>query len=266
MDLGLDKRIALVTGAGSGIGAAVARALCAEDVKTVFADIDERALETASAGLPHAASCKVCDVADKDQVGRLFSEIRQEYGTLHILVNCAAVNAAGWVCDLREEDIERIMRVNIRGYIYTTMQAVPLMKEAGFGRLIYINSSSGLKASAGLSLYSASKYFDRGFAISTALEVGEYNITANSICPSDVYPQGETGAKSWTEPSLVDISLHKEGVDSLESLIDKRRRKNPMKRSCTVDDVAWLALFLASDRAGFINGQSIGLNGGQLPY
>jgi NAD(P)-dependent dehydrogenase (short-subunit alcohol dehydrogenase family) len=146
------------------------------------------------------------------------------------------------------------------------------MKNARFGRLIYINSGSGLKASAGMSLYSASKYFNRGFAISCALEAGKYNITSNSICPSDIYPEEETGvendrpAQSWKNESLLRISMEKEGVPSLKELIIKRTRTNPMKRSCTKEDVANLALFLASDKAGFINGQSIALNGGALPY
>jgi NAD(P)-dependent dehydrogenase (short-subunit alcohol dehydrogenase family) len=152
------------------------------------------------------------------------------------------------------------------------MEAIPIMKKGGFGRLIYINSGSGLKASAGLSLYSASKYFNRGFAISSALELGRFNITANSICPSDIYPQSQGNGdetlapKSWTNESLLRISLEKEGVSSLEELIKKRNAKNPMKRSCTASDVVNLALFLASERAGFINGQSIGLNGGAIPY
>ena len=144
------------------------------------------------------------------------------------------------------------------------------MKKEGYGRLIFINSGSGLKASAGLSLYSASKYFNRGFAISSALELGQFNITANSICPSDIYPQGKGEEnlvpKSWMNESLLRISLEKEGVTSLDELIEKRNSKNPMRRSCTLNDVANLVLFLASDRAGFINGQSIGLNGGALPY
>ncbi len=163
----------------------------------------------------------------------------------------------------------------MKGYVYTTKAAIPLMKKSGYGRLIFINSCSGLKASAGLSLYSASKYFDRGFAISAALELGKYNITANSICPSDIYPEfdkgasepgKDPGAKSWLTPSLVRISLQKEGVKTLEELIRKRNASNPMRRACTTDDVANLALFLASERAGFINAQSIGLNGGIIPY
>ena len=208
----------------------------------------------------------VCDISRREQVGQLFSEIRKRYGKLHILVNCAAVSTASWVRNLKEEEIDNIISVNIKGYIYTTVEAVPMMKDSGFGRLIYINSSSGLKASEGLSLYSASKYFNRGFAISTALEVGRHNITSNSICPSDIYPEGDFEAKSWKTPSLVEISVTKEGVKTIEELIAKRREKNPMKRSCTAGDVSSLALFLASERAGFINGQSIGVNGGTVPY
>ena len=101
------------------------------------------------------------------------------------------------------------------------------------------------------------------------MEVGKHNITANSICPSDIYPEGDdprTRAGSWTNESLVRVSLDKEGVSSFAELMVKRRGKNPMRRSCTVRDVADLALFLASERAGFINGQSIGVNGGAVPY
>ncbi len=266
MELGIKGKVVLVTGAGSGIGAAVARAFCKEQATTVFTDIDERGLKNAVKGLGSCSSYMVCDISQRDRVKNLFSEIGRLYGTLHVLVNCAAVNTAAWIQDLKEDDIERVVAVNIKGYIYTTVEAVPMMKASGFGRLIYINSTSGLKASVGLSLYSASKYFDRGFAISTALEVGEHNITSNSICPSDIYPEGDIEAKSWRTPSLVEISVLKEGVRSLAELIRKRKEKNPMKRACTADDIAHLALFLASEGAGFINGQSIGVNGGSVPY
>jgi NAD(P)-dependent dehydrogenase (short-subunit alcohol dehydrogenase family) len=192
--------------------------------------------------------------------------VEDEFGLLHILVNCAAVAVAGVVSDIEAGDLERIINVNIKGYIHTTTHAIPLMRKAGYGRLIHINSSSGLKASAGMSLYSASKYCNRGFAISTALEVGKDNITSNSVCPSDVYPEGELEAKSWREDSLLQTSLSKEGVTSLEELIQRRSERNPMGRSCTREDIVNLVLFLASEQAGFINGQSIGVNGGQIPY
>ena len=272
MDLQLKDRVAVVTGAASGVGTAIARAFCSEGVQTVFTDIDAQGLQRALTGHENRGYSMVCDVTDAQDVANLFSRVREQFGTLHILVNNAAINTADYIEDIDTDDLEAVLRINVKGYVHTTREAIPLMKHEGFGRLIYINSGSGLKASAGLSLYSASKYFNRGFAISGALELGRWGITANSICPSDIYPEKPaTGdenlmPKSWTNESLLRISLEKEGVSSIEELIQKRNAKNPMRRSCTVTDVANLALFLASERAGFINGQSIGLNGGALPY
>jgi NAD(P)-dependent dehydrogenase (short-subunit alcohol dehydrogenase family) len=266
METGLEGKVAMVTGAAGGIGAAIGRVFCREHASTIFVDIDEKGLKEAVKGYEQYASYMVCNVSRHVNVQQLFSDVRKRFKTLHILVNNAAVNTADNIVDLKEADIDKIVDVNIKGYIHTTMEALPLMREAGFGRLIYINSSSGLKASAGLSLYSSSKYFNRGFALAAALEEGKYNITSNSIYPSDVYPEGEIEAKSWKNEALLRVSLEKENVESLEELIKKRSSRNPMRRSCKTEDVAWLALFLASAKAGFINGQSIGVNGGAIPY
>jgi NAD(P)-dependent dehydrogenase (short-subunit alcohol dehydrogenase family) len=268
MELGLKGKIVIVTGAAGGLGEAVGRAFCAEGAHTVFADIDEAGLHSAVKGCENCILIP-CNVSDQDSVAGLFREVDRRFGRLHVLVNNAAVNTADYIRDVREEDLKRVLDVNVKGYLYTTREAIPRMIDTGFGRLIFINSGSGLKASAGMSLYSGSKYFNRGFAISAALELGRHNITSNSICPSDIYPEaaGSTsGARSWLTESLVRISLEKEGVETLEELIEKRTEKNPMRRSCRIEDVTDLALFLASERAGFINGQSIGLNGGSTPY
>jgi NAD(P)-dependent dehydrogenase (short-subunit alcohol dehydrogenase family) len=272
MDLGLKNKVVVVTGAASGIGTAVARAFCDEGARTVFTDIDTQRLRIALTGYEKMGVGIVCDVSDAGNVAALFEEVETRFETLHVLVNNAAVNTADYIENIDAQDLERVLDINVKGYIHTTREAIPLMKKGGFGRLVFINSGSGLKASAGLSLYSASKYFNRGFAIASALELGRFNITANSICPSDIYPQpqetdsGDLAPKSWQNESLLRISLEKEGVDSLDALIKKRNAKNPMGHSCSVTDVANLALFLASECAGFINGQSIGLNGGALPY
>ncbi len=266
MDLGLEDKIAVVTGAGGGIGFSIARGLIKEGCKTVLIDIDRNKMEKVSKILKDKADIEICDVTKRDNVKQLFKKIEDRYKKTHILVNCAAVSKAGYIENIKDEDIDHILDINVKGYIYTTIYAVPLMKKAGYGRLIYINSNSGLKASAGLALYSGSKYFNRGFAISAALELGKYGITSNSICPSDIYPEGEIEPGSWKETSLLKITMEKEGVSSIEEIISKRRDKNPMKRNCSVDDVTNLALFLASDKAGFINGQSIAVNGGLVPY
>ena len=266
MDLGLKGKIAVVTGAAGGIGASIARGLCSEGCITIFVDIDKKRLEKSVEGHEENGVPIVCDLTSIEEVSSLFKKIDINYKKLHILVNCAAVSIAGYIEDITEQDIEKILNINVKGYIYTTIYAVPIMKKTGYGRLIYINSTSGLKASSGLSLYSGSKYFNRGFAISAALELGKYGITSNSICPSDVYPDGDIEAKSWRESSLLRITMEKENVKSLEEIIEKRTAKNPMRKTCKPEDVRDLTLFLASERAGFINGQSIGVNGGIVPY
>jgi len=266
MQLGLRDKIAMVTGAAGGIGSSIARGLCEEGCKTIFVDIDEKGLRKAIKGYETNGIIEKCDITNRKNVSELFEKIASNFKAFHILVNCAAINSAEYIEDIKDEQLNKIFEINIKGYIYPTIYAIPLMKKTGYGRVIYINSNSGLKASAGLPLYSGSKYFNRGFAISAALELGKYGITSNSICPSDVYPEGEIAAKSWKNESLLKISLEKEGVKSLEELIKKRNNKNPMKRSCTVDDIKNLALFLASEKAGFINAQSIAVNGGTIPY
>jgi 3-oxoacyl-[acyl-carrier protein] reductase len=266
MELQLRGKIVIVTGAGGGVGETIGRAFCQEGAQTIFTDIDEQGLHLAVEGCESGTPIP-CDISDPESVAELFREVDRQFGKLHVLVNNAAVNTADYIRDIREEDLERVLAVNVRGYVYTTREAVPRMIDTGFGRLIFINSGSGLKASSGMSLYSGSKYFNRGFAISAALELGKYNITANSICPSDIYPKATClGARSWLTESLVRVSLEKEGVENFEELKKKRTAKNPMHRSCTMEDVANLALFLAGEGAGFINGQSIGLNGGSIPY
>jgi NAD(P)-dependent dehydrogenase (short-subunit alcohol dehydrogenase family) len=272
MDLHLRGKIVVVTGAAGGLGEALGRAFCQEGAQTIFTDIDKQGLQRAVEGFEGAIPIP-CDVSDPDSVAGLFRELDRTFGKLHVLVNNAAVNTADYIRDIREDDLKRVLDVNVRGYVYTTREAIPRMIDTGFGRLIFINSGSGLKASSGMSLYSGSKYFNRGFAISAALELGKYNITANSICPSDIYPAytgrggcGACGARSWLTESLLRVSLEKEGVATFEELKKKRIAKNPMLRSCTMEDVVNLALFLAGEGAGFINGQSIGLNGGLIPY
>jgi 3-oxoacyl-[acyl-carrier protein] reductase len=139
------------------------------------------------------------------------------------------------------------------------------MSQNHWGRLIFIGSGSGLKASAGLALYSASKYFLHGLAVAAGLELGRFGITSNIVCPSDIYPDGPHPAGSWQSQKLVEISLKKENVDTFDALKQKRIAKTPAGRACRTQDIADVVAFLASPRADFINAQVIGVNGGALP-
>lgn len=263
MDLQLQDKVALVTGGGQGIGAAIARRLAAEGARVAVVDRD------ASRAQQVAESCHglglAVDVADKDQVETAKRRVVEKWGALHIVVSNVGLTKAAFLAAMSEDDIEQTLAVNIRGALHVTRAAVPHLKAAGWGRLIYIGSSSGLKASAGLALYSASKYFLHGLCVAAGLELGKSGITANIICPSDVYPGEQATAGSWHEPKLIQLSLEKEGVSSLEELKAQRIARTPAGRCCAEDDVAALAVFLASPLADFINAQAIGVNGGLVP-
>lgn len=263
MDLQLRDTVAFVTGGGQGIGAAIARTLAAEGARVAVADRDAgRARETAAAcgGMPLAV-----DVADAAAVAESLGSVASRWGGVHVVVSNVGVTRAGLIESLADGDIDATLSVNVRGPLHVTRAAVPHLRRAGWGRLVYVGSSSGLKASAGLAVYSASKYFLHGLCVAAGLELGRDRITANIVCPSDVYPGGGSTAGSWLDPELVRISCEKEGVAGLDELKARRIARSPVGRSCTEDDVAALVAFLASPLAGFINAQAIGVNGGGVP-
>ncbi|MBI4578067.1 MAG: SDR family oxidoreductase, partial [Planctomycetes bacterium] len=187
------------------------------------------------------------------------------FGGLRIAVQAVGLTLANYLPDVTDRDVDATFDVNLRGSIWVAQAAVEPMRPGGYGRLIFIGSGSGMKGSAGLSVYSASKFFLRGLAQAVGLEVGPAGITCNVVCPSDVYPDGDTPAMTWQDPTLVRISCEKAGVPDLDALKQKRIAANPARRACTADDVAYLTAYLCSPLAGFINAQTIGVNGGALP-
>jgi NAD(P)-dependent dehydrogenase (short-subunit alcohol dehydrogenase family) len=265
MDMGLTDRVAVVTGAGRGIGAGIAHALADEGARVVAVDLDGGAADRIAARIGERALAVQADAADRAAVGRLVEQVMASFGRLDILVNNVGLSLAGWVEDITDADIDRTVAVNMRAHLVCTQAVIGPMKAARWGRLIYLSSGSGLKASAGMALYSASKYFIRGLGVAVGLEAGPSNITANIVCPSDVYPEGDEAAVTWCDPKLQAVTFAKEKVDTLEALKARRIAANPMRRACTVRDIADLVVFLAGERAGFINAQSIAVNGGGIP-
>jgi len=263
MDLQLKGRVALVTGGGNGLGAAICHGLAQEGVKVAVADLNLEAAQRVADSIGGFAL--KMDVAHKEEVEAGIAQIADVFGGLHIVINNVGLTLPDYLSDINDEDIESTFNTNMRGPLLVTRAAVPLLSTAGWGRLIYIGSSSGLKASAGLSLYSASKYFLHGLCVAAGLELGKHGITANILCPSDIYPEGDSPAGSWLNPKLVEISLKKDGVSDFAQLTAKRIARTPAGRSCRVEDVANLAVFLASPLADFISAQVIGVNGGALP-
>jgi NAD(P)-dependent dehydrogenase (short-subunit alcohol dehydrogenase family) len=265
VDMGLGNRVAVVTGAGRGLGAGIARALAGEGARVAVVDLNAQDARRVAEGLGDCALPVEADVTERRCACAMAQRVVEVFGRIDILVNNVGLSLVDWVEDIQDADIERTFATNMKSHLLCTQAVIGPMKAARWGRLIYIASGSGLRASAGLALYSASKYFIRGLGIAVGLELGQHNITANIVCPSDVYSDENDAPQTWLNPKLQAISMAKEGVSSFEALRAKRIASNPMRRSCTVRDVADLVTFLAGDRAGFINAQSIAVNGGGVP-
>lgn len=264
MDLRLTDRPAVVFGGAGGIGARISRVLAAEGARVAIADREKEAAAKMAADIGSGAIGLGCNICDPEQVRETVEQVVHLWGGLSIAVQAVGLTLANYLPDITERDLDVTFDTNMRGSLYVARAVVEPMKKAGYGRLVLIGSASGMKASAGVALYSASKFFIRGLAQAVGLEYGPSGITANIVCPTDVYPEGDEPPMSWRDQTLIDISCRKEGVPDLEALKKKRIAANPMRRACTADDVANITAFLCSPLAGFINAQTIGLTGGAL--
>lgn len=265
MDLQLKDHSAIVFGGGGGIGCHIARTLAVEGARVAVADRNEQAARIAADALGGGAIGIGCDLSDRGQVANAVACAAQQFGGLKICVQAVGLTIANYLPDISDRDVDLTFNVNMRGSLWVAQAAVEPMRKGGYGRLIFIGSGSGMKGSAGLSVYSASKFFLRGLSQAVGLEAGPSGVTCNVVCPSDVYPEGDAPAMTWSDPALVRISCEKEGAANLDELKRKRVSKNPSRRACTPDDVAYLTAFLCSPLAGFINAQTIAVNGGGLP-
>ncbi len=264
MDLRLNNMPALVFGGAGGIGARISRVLASEGARLTIADRDHDAAVRTATAIGHGAAGLSCNICDPQQVQEAVDQVVRQCGGLKIAVQAVGLTLANYLPDITERDLDVTFDTNMRGTLYVARAVVEPMKKSGYGRLVLIGSASGMKASAGLALYSASKFFLRGLAQAVGLEYGPSGITANIVCPTDVYPEGDEPAQSWQDSTLVSISCRKEGVADLDALKKKRIAANPTRKSCTADDVANITAFLCSPLAGFINAQTIGLTGGAL--
>ena len=265
MDLLLNGMSTLIMGGGGGIGAKIARTLAVEGARVAIADRDDPAAQKLAGDLGLPAIAITCDVQNKEDIVMAVRKTTDHFGSLRALVHTVGVTVANYLPEINDLDIEQAFSINMRGALWAAQAAYAPMKSNNYGRMVFIGSASGMKGSAGLALYSASKFFLRGLTQAIGLELGPSGITANVICPSDVYPDGDESARSWIDHRLIRISCEKENAPDFEALKQNRIQKNPMRRSCLAEDISSLTAFLCSPLAGFINAQTIGLTGGSLP-
>jgi 3-oxoacyl-[acyl-carrier protein] reductase len=240
--LSLRGRVALVTGAARGIGAAIARAFARAGARVALLDREAGELESVAAETGGAAFS--ADVTDDDAVRRAVNDIVARWGRLDILVNNAGILRDAALAKVTDEDWSATLDVNLRGTMFCARAAAPHMRAAGFGRILSATSIVARTGNYGQTAYAASKAGIIGLTRTWARELGPKGITANAVAPGFI----DTGmVKSVPARVMAEILA-----------------RTPAGRMGRPDEVASVYLFLASDLASFINGAVVGVDGGLL--
>ena len=246
-----DGRIAIVTGAARGIGAAVARKLASDGHSVAVLDLEASACaETVEAIVASGGRALAirADVSDEEAVTAAVARVADELGSPTVLVNNAGITRDNLLFKMTVDDWDLVMGVHLRGAFLMSRAAQRHMVEAGFGRIISLSSISAL-GNRGQANYSAAKAGIQGFTKALAIELGKFGITCNAIAPG------------FIETEMTMATAKRLGVD-FEEFKQQAIAQTPVKRTGKPEDVANVASFLASEGAGFVSGQVIYVAGG----
>ena len=247
MDLGLKDKVAIVTGSGRGIGAVTARALAEEGAKIVISDINPETTEATRAALAaegYAVIGVSCDVRDKASVTAMVEKAAEAFGTIHILVNNAGFPRDNYIARMPEEDWDAVVDVILKGAYLCSAAVVPYMMRQQYGRIVNISSRAYL-GNPGQTNYSAAKAGIIGFTRALGMEQGRFNVTVNAIAPGFIATE------------MIAALPH------YEKIKERALAMNTVPRLGTERDIANGVLFLASEAAGYISGETLHITGGR---
>lgn len=253
------NKVAVVTGSGSGMGKAIATRLCSEGAYVIVADIDDQAMNQTVRELTMAgykASGYKIDVASRAQAGGLMNKIREEHQRIDILVNNAGVTRHRPFLEIDDSDWDVVLAVDLKGVFYCAQAAAPHMIRQRYGKILNISSISGTGASshaaggsqAGNSSYASAKAGVIQLTKTLARELGPHGINVNSVAPGFV---------------LTPITGKSRSPKEVEEHIEARRKMAALNRTGEPEDIANAVLFLVSDEASFITGQTLYVDGGR---
>lgn len=241
----LEGKIAIVTGAARGTGEATARRFVAEGASVVVADVLDELGRKVAASLGERGLFVRLDVTDEGQWADCLAQTRARFGRLDVLVNNAALLHIAPLEQTSAADWERLSRVNLMGPFLGIKVCAPALREAGGGSIVNVSSIDGLEGMNYVSAYASTKWGLRGLSKCAALELGRDGIRVNTVCPAG---GSDEMAAPWRRPGSQDTTGY----------MDKR----PIPRRGTVEEIAAMILFLASDEASFCTGGDFPVDGG----
>jgi NAD(P)-dependent dehydrogenase (short-subunit alcohol dehydrogenase family) len=250
--MGMTDRVAVVTGAASGMGLAIARQLAARGNRVGLLDLQQEAALQAADSLRAAGAAAVAvaaDVTDRAAVDAALGNVRAELGPIAIMVTAAGLDSFESFTDIKIESWERVLAINLTGTFHCLQAAVPDMLAAGWGRMVTISSSSAQSGAPRMAHYVASKGGVIGLTKALALELAPHGITVNCVPPGMI-----------NTPMLRRAAAGGD-IGNLEKVA---ARVVPIGRVGTPEEIAATCAFLCSDEAAFITGQVIGVNGGMV--
>lgn len=247
----VDGKACVVTGAGSGIGKAIAERLAEEGGKVLCVDVNGATVSATAKSIQQAggvADAVTVDVSDRHQVDAFVTRCVELYGRIDVLVNNAGVNIPGVFHEVSDAVIDKTLNVNVKGPMYGSRAAIPHMLRQGGGSIVNISSVNGLVSEPFLAVYSASKGAVVMLTRGIALDYAKRGIRCNAICPG------------WVDTPI--NYAHAEMLGGLEKVYSTIDSFQPIGRPGEPREIAHLALFLASDEASFITGSIIAADGG----